>query len=86
MELARAVSTGMPFVGKYPVARGGVLYIAQDGSDEEYIRQWRKLAKSHWDDYAAYPDWGVWHAILTGEKVDARRHSDPPLHPFNGRI
>src|SRR5206468_9847261 len=53
MELARSVSTGTPFMGKYPVSRGGVLYIAQDGSDEEYIRQWKKLAKSHWEVYTA---------------------------------
>lgn len=86
MELARAVSTGTPFMGKYPVSRGGVLYIAQDGSDEEYVRQWKKLAKSHWDDYAAYPDWSVWQAILTNQKVEARRLTEPPVHPFNGRI
>jgi RecA-family ATPase len=86
MELARAVSTGTPFMGKYPVSRGGVLYIAQDGSDEEYIRQWRKVAKSHWDDYAAYPDWQVWRAVLTGERVPAGDLSEPPAHPFNNRI
>lgn len=86
MELARAVSTGTPFMGKYPVSRGGVLYIAQDGSDEEYIRQWKKLVKSHWDDYAAYPDWQAWRAVLTGERVPAGRLSEPPVHPFNDRI
>ncbi len=87
MELARAVSTGAPFMGKYAVQRGGVLYIAQDGSDEEYIRQWKKLVKSHWDEYKAYPGWQVWRAVLTGEYVPSGLHPDPPpLHPFNGRI
>jgi hypothetical protein len=86
MELARAVSTGSPFMGRYPVSRGGVLYIAQDGSDEEYIRQWKKLAKGHLDDFAKYPEWNVWQQILTGEKVARPPRSFPPMHPFNGRI
>jgi RecA-family ATPase len=87
MELARAVSTGTPFMGKYPVSRGGVLYIAQDGSDEEYIRQWKKLVKGHWDEYRALPGWQTWRAALTGEYVPSGQHPDPPaLHLFNGRI
>lgn len=87
MELARAVSTGAPFMGKYPVSRGGVLYIAQDGSDEEYIRQWKKLVNSRWDEYRVWPGWQKWRAILTGEYVASGDHPDPPpLHPFNGRI
>src|SRR5438552_2977793 len=87
MELARTVSTGATFMGKYRVSRGGVLYIAQDGSDEEYIRQWKKLVRSHWDEYKAYPGWELWRRVLTGELVASGRHPDPPpLHPFNGRI
>ena len=42
IELARAVSTGAPFMGKYPVTRGGVLYIAQDGSDEVGLPRFRR--------------------------------------------
>ena len=86
MELARAVSTGAPFLGRYPVSRGGVLYIAQDGSDEEYIRQWKKLAKSHWEDYLAYPDLQAWEAFLAGEEVDVSGLSPLPVHPFNDRV
>jgi len=88
MELARAVSTGTKFLGKYMVQRGGVLYIAQDGSDEEYIRQWKKLARSHWEEYTTKArDWlKEWEKATAGEKVDVGRFSDVPFHPFNDRI
>jgi hypothetical protein len=88
MELARAVSTGKPFMGKYGVTRGGVLYIAQDGSDDEYGRQWRKVAKSHWEDYTVKARaWLVeWEKLIAGEPVDKERVSDLPFHPFNDRI
>lgn len=88
MELARAVSTGAPFMGRYPVARGGVLYIGQDGSDEEYIRQWKKLAKSHVEDYTFKArDWlAEVEKVRAGEKGDIDRLSDLPFPPFNDRI
>ena len=88
LELARAVSTGAPFMGKYSVSRGGVLFIAQDGSDEEYIRQWKKLAKSHLEDYAVKAgDWlAEWAKSQAGEQFDLGRVSDIPFHPFNDRI
>jgi hypothetical protein len=87
MELARAVSTGSPFMGKYPTSRGGVLYIAQDGSDEEYLRQWKKLVRSRWDEYRKWAGWQTWRAVLAGEYAPSGKHPDPPpLHPFNGRI
>jgi len=50
MEAARAVATGTPFLGKYPVkhARGRVLLVLGDASEADYGRQWRRLTK---DDY-----------------------------------
>lgn len=87
LELARAVSTGAPFMGTYAVSRGGVLFIGQDGSDEEYIRQWKKLVNSRWDEYRKWPGWQIWRAVLTGEYVASGKYPDPPpLHPFNDRI
>ncbi len=87
LELARAVSTGSPFMGKYAVSRGGVIFIGQDGSDEEYLRQWKKLVSSRWDEYRKWPGWQIWRAVLTGEYVASGKLPDPPpLHPFNGRI
>jgi len=87
LELARSVSTGAPFMGKYAVSRGGVLYIGQDGSDDEYLRQWKKLVKSRWDEWRKWPGWQTWRAVLRGKFVSSGKLPDPPpLHPFNERI
>jgi hypothetical protein len=90
MELARAVSTGSRFMGRYPVRRGGVLYIAQDGSDEEYLRQWKKLAKSHWDQYRLEEPAviGAWTRFFNGAETeqDLPLLSKLPGNPFGSRI
>ncbi len=91
MELARAVSTGCRFMGKYPVRRGGVLYIAQDGSDEEYLRQWKKLAKSHWDEHRTEEPrvLEAWLRFFDGAETAedlSFLSRGLALPPFNGRI
>ncbi len=84
MELARAVATGTLFMNKYRVRRGGVLYIAQDGSDEEYVRQWKKIAGHHWGDHRA--------ALLEFQEdcmqapEERRLGAEPPHDAFRGRI
>ena len=84
MELARAVASGETFMGKYPVRRGGVLYIAQDGSDEEYLRQWRKVSSYqraiHKADTALYET--QWDP-QDGERVHG---SEPPHDPYRSRL
>ena len=88
IELARAVATGTLFLGKYKVERGGVLYIAQDGSEEEYVRQWRKLARGHWTDYGDKASKWLpqWEKFQAGEKFDHATFADMPFHPFNDRL
>lgn len=43
LEMARAVSKGVPFLGRYPTQRGGVLFVGSDSSLFDYARQWARL-------------------------------------------
>lgn len=46
MEVARAVGSGEPFLGKYKTMRGGVLFVGSDSSLYDYARQWTRLTRS----------------------------------------
>jgi hypothetical protein len=50
MEVARAVSGGVPFLGRKTI-RGGVLFIGSDSSLDDYARQWTRLTKFTSVDY-----------------------------------
>lgn len=43
-EIMRAVVTGSPFLGRYPVTiKGAVLFVGSDSSEFDYARQWCRL-------------------------------------------
>lgn len=48
MEMARAVVTGTPFLGKFRTRRGAVLFVGQDASVLDYARQVRKVSGEQW--------------------------------------
>lgn len=48
IEMARAIVTGAPFLGKFPTRKGSVLFIGQDASVFDYARQVRKVAGAEW--------------------------------------
>jgi hypothetical protein len=43
MEVARAVGSGSPLLGKLKSHRGGVLFVGADSSIYDYARQWKRL-------------------------------------------
>lgn len=45
LEVARAVTKGDPFLGRFPVVRGGVLFVGSDSSLFDYARQWTRLTR-----------------------------------------
>jgi len=51
LEMMRAVATGTPFLGKYPVKRAPVLFVGNDASYHDYAQQWRRLTKDEFDGY-----------------------------------
>ena len=46
MEIARAVASGTPFLGRNTAQRGGVLFVGSDSSLEDYARQWTRLTQA----------------------------------------
>jgi RecA-family ATPase len=46
MEIARAVSSGTPFLGKFESNRGGVLFVGSDSSLNDYAQQWSRLTRT----------------------------------------
>lgn len=51
LELARAVSTGTKFLGKFKAEVGNVVFVGQDASIQDYARQLRKLIKADYEKY-----------------------------------
>lgn len=45
MEIARSISSGTPFLGRYRATRGGVLFVGSDSSLYDYARQWTRLTQ-----------------------------------------
>lgn len=43
MEIARAIASGKPFLGRYKTMRGGVLFVGSDSSEYDYARQYTRL-------------------------------------------
>lgn len=46
LEVARAIASGTPFLGRYAAVRGGVLFVGSDSSLYDYARQWTRLTKN----------------------------------------
>jgi hypothetical protein len=46
LELASAVSTGRPFLGRFDVRRRPILFVGADASFPDYAQQWRKLTQA----------------------------------------
>lgn len=62
LEMAVAVSQGLPFMGRYPAAQGPVLYVVEDPPDWDVMSQLRKLLRHHKDEEG--------HPLLRGRIED----------------
>jgi len=61
LELARSISTGTKFLGRFQAKPGNVVYVGQDSSIHDYAQQLRKLIRAEYQEYQADVEKGLRH-------------------------
>lgn len=82
LEMCRAIATGTPFLGKFPVVPGAAAFIGSDSSDPDYASQWRRLTARQYAELGGLmPD-----PEYTYSDEDGNVYESGDLNPLSDRV